>query len=154
MADRSKEPEAFLKAHPDLSHLDILIIDLCGNAIGKRQPASSLRSVFEQGTPVCGAMQLVDIMGNTSDPMGYGFSDGDPDAFAVPVPGTLSLVPWLSGNKCQVLCEFIDAVNRKPLWYEPRQVLSKILAKFSELNLVPRLAKRHYRIDRKSIVAR
>ncbi|MDH5353337.1 MAG: glutamine synthetase family protein [Gammaproteobacteria bacterium] len=140
MADFNQGVKDFLKIHPNLSHLDVLIIDLCGNAIGKRLPASSLASVFEHGSPVCGAMQLVDVLGNTNDPMGYGFSDGDPDAYAIPIPGTLSPVPWLSGDKCQVLCEFIDAKNTSPLWYEPRQVLKKVLQKFSELGLTPRLA--------------
>lgn len=134
------ELHRFLRAHPDTSHLDVLIIDLCGNAIGKRLPAGAMESVFKQGTPVCGAMQLVDVMGNTADPMGYGFSDGDPDAFAVPVANSLSAVPWLSGNKAQVLCEFAGADDGKPLWFEPRQVLKKVMRKFSDLGLSPRLA--------------
>ena len=62
-----------------------------------------MSGVFGKGAPVCGAMQLVDVMGNTEDPMGYGFSDGDPGAFAVPIAGTLTPVPWLSGHKSQVL---------------------------------------------------
>jgi glutamine synthetase len=79
-------------------------------------------------------------MGNTDDPMGYGFSDGDPDAFAIPVANTLRPVPWLPGNKAQVLCEFAGSDDGKPLWYEPRQVLNKVVQKFSELGLSPRLA--------------
>ena len=65
MSSQENEYQTFLDAHPDTSHLDVLIIDLCGNAIGKRLPASAIPSVFDQGTPVCGAMQLVDVMGNT-----------------------------------------------------------------------------------------
>ncbi len=85
-------------------------------------------------------MQLVDVMGNTDDPMGYGFSDGDPDAFAVAIPGTLSPIPWASGDKAQVLCEFRGSVAARPLWYEPRQVLQKVLRRFDSLGLKPRLA--------------
>lgn len=48
-------------------------------------------------------MQLVDVMGNTKNPMGYGISEGDPVEFAVPIPETLRPVPWLSGNVSQVL---------------------------------------------------
>lgn len=140
MSSKRSEYQEFLDAHPDTSHLDVLIIDLCGNAIGKRLPASTIPSVFDKGTPVCGAMQLVDVMGNTEDPMGYGFSDGDPDAFAIPVPETLCPVPWLSGNKAQVLCEFADYRDGSPLWYEPRQVLKKVLQRFSGLGFGTRLA--------------
>ncbi|MFZ9037215.1 MAG: glutamine synthetase family protein [Gammaproteobacteria bacterium] len=140
MTDTNQELASFLDSHPEVTHLDVLIIDLCGNAIGKRLPASSMGSVFRQGSPVCGAMQLVDVMGNTDDPMGYGFSDGDPDAFAVAIPGRLCPIPWVSGNKAQVLCEFRGSVDNAPLWYEPRQVLKKVLQRFESLGLKPRLA--------------
>ncbi len=140
MSQPEDELSRYLQAHPDTSHLDMLIIDLCGNAIGKRLPASAMPAVFEKGTPVCAAMQLVDVMGNTADPMGYGFSDGDPDAFAMPLAGTLAPVPWLSGDKAQVLCEFVGAKDQQPLWYEPRRVLRQVLARFDELGCRPRLA--------------
>ena len=90
MTRTNKELKHFLNIYPETTHLDVLIIDLCGNAIGKRLPVDSMAGVFDKGSPVCGAMQLVDAMGNTDDPMGYGFSDGDPDAFAVPVSGSLA----------------------------------------------------------------
>ncbi len=134
------ELDAFLEQYPQTSHLDVLIIDLCGNAIGKRLPASAMPALFGKGTPVCGAMQLVDVMGNTDDPMGYGFSDGDPDAFAQPVAGTLAPIPWLAGDRAQVLCEFADSVKGGPLWYEPRQVLRQVLSEFESLGLRPVLA--------------
>ncbi|MEM7562855.1 MAG: glutamine synthetase family protein [Pseudomonadota bacterium] len=136
----SDELESFFKEYPQVKHLDVLLIDLCGNAIGKRLPFESIHSVFQHGSPVCGAMQLVDVMGNTDDPMGYGFSDGDPDAFAVPIPGTLVPVPWLNGNKAQVLCEFSSAKDGQPFWYEPRQVLKKVIERFTELDLTPCVA--------------
>ena len=140
MSKHGNEVNKFLHTYPDTSHLDVLIIDLCGNAIGKRLPAHAIESVFNQGTPVCGAMQLVDVMGNTDDPMGYGFSDGDPDAYAVPIAGTLKPVPWLAAHKSQVLCEFVSSSDGKPLGYEPRQVLKQVIRKFSELGLTPKLA--------------
>jgi glutamine synthetase len=140
MSAADSELNRFLQAFPDTSHIDVLLIDLCGNAIGKRLPATELPALYDKGTAVCAAMQLVDAMGNTADPMGYGFSDGDPDAYAVPIPGTLCPVPWLAGNKSQVLCEFVGAGDGKPLWYEPRQVLKSVLARFAELGVTPRLA--------------
>ena len=140
MIDPAAEWQRFLEQHPETSHLDVLLSDLCGNLIGKRLPVSSMASVFEKGTPVCAAMQLVDAMGNTADPMGYGFSDGDPDAFAVPIAGSLCAVPWLSGNKSQVLCEFRRADDAEPLWYEPRRVLASVLSRFDALGLKPCIA--------------
>ena len=139
--NKNKQPlDSYLALYPETSHLDVLIIDLCGNAIGKRLPRNGMDSMFKVGTPVCGAMQLVDVMGNTADPGGYGFSDGDPDAFAQPIDGTLVPIPWLAGNKSQVLCEFVDSVNGQPLWYEPRQILKKMLNKFKQTGYTPCLA--------------
>lgn len=152
MNTRSEELSRFIDDHPDTTHLDVLIVDLCGNAIGKRLPADAMAAVFAKGTPVCGAMQLVDVMGNTGDPMGYGFSDGDPDAFAVPIPATLAEIPWLPGHKSQVLCEFLSSSDGKPFWYEPRQVLKKVFRRLAELKLTPRLAVEleFYLLDAKS----
>ena len=130
----------FLVQYPDTSHLDVLVVDLCAKAVGKRLPRSAMHAVFEGGTPLCGAMQLVDAMGDTADPMGYGFSDGDPDAFAHPIAGTLAPIPWLSGNKSQVLCEFTGSVDGQPLWYEPRHILKLILQRIQQLGYTPCLA--------------
>ena len=84
------ELTAFQAAHPHVDTLDVMVIDLCGNAIGKRLPMEQAPGILAKGTPVCGAMQLVDVMGNTADPMGYGFSDGDPDGMARPLAGTVA----------------------------------------------------------------
>jgi len=140
MAQSISELDEFLQAHPGTTHVDVIIIDLCANAIGKRLPASALASLYQSGSPVCGAMPLVDVMGDTSDPGGYGFSDGDPDAFAKPLPGMLQPTPWLSDNKCQVLCELSNARTGEPFWYEPRQILRKVLSRLAELKLRPVLA--------------
>ena len=131
----------FCRRTPNTTHLDVLVVDLCGNAIGKRLPVDAMAGVFAKGTPVCGAMQLVDVMGNTDDPMGYGFSDGDPDAFADSHRRYVWYrCPGSQGGKSQVLCEFLDSVEGKPFWYEPRQVLKQVMQRFAELKLTPRLA--------------
>ncbi len=140
MTVSNDELERYIARYPDTTHLDVLVIDLCGNAIGKRVPRQGMTQVFDKGTPVCGAMQLVDVLGNTADPMGHGFSDGDPDHFARPVPGTLAPIPWLGGGRAQVLCEFTHAVSGEALWYEPRRVLRRVAERFDELGLGVRLA--------------
>ena len=140
MNNQHPELQRYLQEHPQTTHVDVLLIDLCGKAIGKRLPVDDLPGLFDKGSAVCAAMQLVDAMGNTADPMGYGFTDGDPDAYAMPIAGTLCPVPWLTGNKAQVMCEFAGAADGKPLWYEPRQVLKSVLARFDEFGVTPRLA--------------
>ncbi|QGY00025.1 glutamine synthetase [Roseovarius faecimaris] len=131
---------AFRQAHPQADTLDAIVIDLCGNAIGKRLPISQAESMIKGGTPICAAMQLVDVMGNTADPMGHGFSNGDPDGMARPLAGTLQPVPWSGGKRAQVLCELTDAETGAPFWYDPRRVLSKVCTEFEALGVRPVLA--------------
>jgi glutamine synthetase len=140
MSAQPAELDAFLEDNPDTAHIDAFIIDLCGNAIGKRLPRSQAQSLFSSGTPVCAAMQLVDVLGNTADPMGHGFSDGDPDALAKPIAGMLAPVPWNGSAYAQVLCALAGAVDGQPLWYDPRNILQGVVARFQELGLTPVVA--------------
>ncbi|MGB7204518.1 MAG: hypothetical protein WBD37_03485, partial [Anderseniella sp.] len=69
MAEKSEVLE-FLKNNPDITHLDAVLIDLCGNPYGKRLPRTYMEKLYDNGTPICAAMSLVDVQGNTADPMG------------------------------------------------------------------------------------
>lgn len=136
----AEEWAAFRQAHPGLSYLDVAVIDLCGNAIGKRLPVDAVPGILEGGTAVCGAMQLVDVIGNTADPMGHGFSDGDPDGLARPLAGGFAPIPWSNGRGAQALCEMCDPESGMPYWYEPRAVLAGVAERFADLGLTPVLA--------------
>jgi glutamine synthetase len=144
------EFDAFRAAHPSVTYLDAVVIDLCGNAIGKRLPVDHVAKMLAAGTPVCGAMQLVDVMGNTADPMGHGFSDGDPDGMARPLAGTFAPIPWSDGRGAQVLCEMCDPATGLAYWYEPRAVLARVAGRLADLGLTPVLALEleFYLIDR------
>jgi glutamine synthetase len=135
----ANELNAFLAANPETTHLDTVLIDLAGNAYGKRLPSSHMANFFEAGSPVCAAMSLVDVLGNTADPMGYGFSDGDPDATVRPIAGTLTAVPWNPGI-AQVLCEPTRASDGEPLWYDPRAVLTRSVGRLHAAGLRPVIA--------------
>ncbi len=140
MTAKESELDAFLKEYEEITHVDAFLIDLCGNAIGKRLPRAQAGKLYSSGTPVCAAMQLVDVLGNTADPMGYGFSDGDPDAIARPVSGMIAPVPWIDASRAQVLCEPVLASTGKPIWFDPRHILKGVASKFKELNLKPVMA--------------
>ena len=151
MAKKAGEATAFLKSHPDIEYLDAFIIDLCGRAIGKRYPASQIEKIYENGTQLCAAAYLLDVCGNTSDPLGYGFSDGDPDADAWPIAGTLVPCPWGDGNGAQCMIELVEPGTREPVWFEPRTLLRNVVEQFSGLGLTPvaALELEYYLIDRK-----
>lgn len=136
----TQEWTSFHAAHPDLRYLDVMAIDLCGNAFGKRIPVSQVPGLFDKGTAICGAMQLTDVINNTADPMGHGFSDGDPDGLARPLAGTFAPIPWSDGAGAQVLCEMCDPALGTPYWYEPRALLAEVAGRFADLGLRPVLA--------------
>ena len=136
---QNSELDDFLQAHPGTTHLDAVLFDLCGNAYGKRMPRAHMEKFFDGGSPICAAMSLVDVQGNTADPMGYGFSDGDPDANIRPVAGTLKPVPW-GENLAQVLCEPAHAVTGAPFWYDPRTVLARTVSLLHAAGLRPVVA--------------
>jgi glutamine synthetase len=133
------ELSRFLAEHPDTTHLDAVLFDLCGNAYGKRMPRAHMAKFFDAGSPICAAMSLVDVQGNTADPMGHGFSDGDPDATVKPVAGTLAPVPWNSGI-AQVLCEPCRATDGEAFWYDPRTVLKSTVSVLHDAGLRPVVA--------------
>ena len=134
-ANAASQAERFLSAHPGLEHLDVFIIDLCGQAVGKRYPINELESVLHSGTSLCAAMQLLDAQGMSWDTAGKGFSDGDPDVPCVPVPETLQPMIWAPG-RAQLLTRLVDA-GGAPLWHDPRTVLERVVARFAELGLKP-----------------
>lgn len=134
MDQRANDADAFLAAHPDIRHVDAFLIDLSGKAFGKRYPAADLPELLTAGSSMCAAMQLTDVNGVCWDTAGLGFSDGDPDAPVIAIPGTLAPVPWASEPRAQVMMRFWDG---GPLWYEPRSVLERVAARFAELRLTP-----------------
>lgn len=73
------------------------------------------------------------------DPEGLGFSDGDPDQLGVPVPGTLVPSPWTQTPVAQVMLTMQD-LNGTPYYYDPRNVLIRVLDRFSEIGLRPMVA--------------
>jgi len=148
--DRSPEAEveAYLARHPQTRHVDAFLIDLSGNAFGKRLPVSELPKLYAEGTTMCAAMQLTDARGTCWDVAGLGFSDGDPDGACRPVPRTLVPVPWAPEPRAQVLMRFRDSLGA--LWYEPRTILEGVAARFKALGLRPVVAVEleFYLIDR------
>jgi glutamine synthetase len=140
MATKKNEGELFLEKHPHTRFFDAFIIDLCGNAVGKRYPASDLPKLFASGTQFCEATYLLDVNGESADPLGKGFSDGDPDADAWPVPGSLRTVSWPGGTDAQCLLTLRDTKNKQPVWYEPRVLLENVVKKITDIGLKPVLA--------------
>ncbi|SDG55397.1 glutamine synthetase family protein [Roseospirillum parvum] len=143
------ELDAFLKAHPDIEYVDALLFDLCGIVRGKRFPRHEAAKLFTSGMQIPRSIYLLDAAGNSNDPLGYGFSDGDPDGDAFPVPGTLAPIPWAKVPGAQVLMTMFDAKGG-PEEKDPRGVLAGVadVVRADGLRPVMALELEFYLIDR------
>lgn len=143
MPDTSTEltPEAadFLARHPGTRHLDAIFPDLSGVVRGKRYPMSEFGKVMRDGLAFPASVFMLDTQGQSHDPAGIGFSDGDPDRVAKIVPGTLLSVPWAQQPSAQALITLQEA-DGSPYPYEPRNILLSILERLKSLGVQPVVA--------------
>ncbi|MEM7292190.1 MAG: glutamine synthetase family protein [Pseudomonadota bacterium] len=134
------ELEQYLQRYPDTQEIDFFIVDLCGIAVGKRYPVEEADALFEKGSRICAATYLLDVRGESSDPLGYGFSDGDPDATMLAVPGTLVPAASNGDTRAQCLARLVYPDSGDSVWFEPRNILQRVIDKFAESDFAPVVA--------------
>ena len=139
LAKLPKEARDFLKAHPRCESVDAIFADLSGILRGKRYPIDYLAKLYGGEIAMPASVYLLDTMGASHDPGGIGFSDGDPDAAARVVPGSLKPVPWAARPTCQLMTTLVTAEGA-PYPFEPRNILARVAARFAELDLTPVVA--------------
>src|ERR1700730_976281 len=130
----------FSSAHPQLSALDAFVIDVNGNTLGKRLAIADARRAFTEGVQFSSCALIADVRGLGHNVQGMGGSDGDPDAAAMPLSGTLHRVPWARSPIAQVLCSMRHAETRKALWFDPREVLRAVVLRCRQAGLHPVVA--------------
>jgi glutamine synthetase len=117
----------FQKAHPTVSALDAFIIDVNGNALGKRVPIEDAPKIFDDGVQFSACALIADSRGLGHNVQGMGTSDGDPDGTALPIRGTLCLAPWSQVTVAQVMCHMRDVDLQQSLWFDPRVILASVV---------------------------
>ncbi len=89
----------FLKNHPKVEHVELVLVDPNGIARGKWAPVSALKKAFSDGVNFPLSLHGLDVWGNEVDETGLHISSGDLDGFCVAAPQTLSVVPWGKSSK-------------------------------------------------------
>jgi glutamine synthetase len=130
----------FLAAHPDIKALDAFIIDVNGNAVGKRVQVEDAASAFTDGVQFSACALFADSRGLGHNVQGMGASDGDPDGVALPISQTLCMAPWTQEPAAQVMCHMRDIESRHSLWFDPRIVLSNVVGRCLEAGIRPVIA--------------
>ncbi|NQV47037.1 MAG: glutamine synthetase [Rhodospirillaceae bacterium] len=133
------EVSDFLRDNPDVETIDALLPDMSGYIRGKRIARNDLEKIFKSGFQIPASTVVLEVTGDSDDPEGIGFSDGDPDATARPVAGTLVTVPWFKKPMAQVLVSLFDD-DGAPIETDPRGILASVVARFSALGLRPVVA--------------
>ena len=131
--------DEYLQRHPHTRYLDAMLCDLSCVLRGKRYPISEAGKVFSGGMMLPGSSVLLAVTGDSHDPEGLGFSDGDPDEVAVPIDGTLAPAPWARYPTAQTLLT-MQSLDGAPYYFEPRNVLAGVVERFAELRLRPVVA--------------
>jgi glutamine synthetase len=130
---------AWLKRHPQVRYVDLLLADLMGIPRGKRVTAAELEGVHGSGLLLPGSMFALDVLGGTVQCTGLGFDEGDADRVCLPIAGTLVPVPWLGADIAQMQVSMYEH-DRTPFHGDPRHVLEGVVARFTALGLQPVMA--------------
>ncbi|MGE8496733.1 MAG: glutamine synthetase family protein [Pseudomonas sp.] len=128
------EANAFLKEHPEVQFVDLLIADMNGVVRGKRIERASLHKVYEKGINLPASLFALDINGSTVESTGLGLDIGDADRICFPIPNTLCNEPWQKRPTAQLLMTMHE-LDGKPFFADPREVLRQVVQKFDELGL-------------------
>ncbi|UUY09222.1 glutamine synthetase family protein [Pseudomonas sp. J452] len=128
------EANAFLKEHPEVLFVDLLIADMNGVVRGKRIDRNSLHKVYEKGINLPASLFALDINGSTVESSGLGLDIGDADRICFPIPNTLCNEPWQKRPTAQLLMTMHE-LDGRPFFADPREVLRQVVAKFDEMNL-------------------
>lgn len=140
MTDHADEASRFLQQHPEVTTIELLVVDLDGILRGKRVERSLLEKVYDQGFYLPVSVLGLDSTGTTVEESELGMRTGDADCLCKPIPGTLKLVPWHDqGDRAQALCSMFDN-DGEPLAFYPRNVLARAVERFDKLGLTPGIA--------------
>ncbi len=135
----SDQLSRLLSHFPETRYVDAYYPDLSCVFRGKRYPIEQAEKIFNSGMMSPGGGFLLAVTGECMDPEGMGFSDGDPDEVGKPVTGTLVNSPWTQVPTAQVMLT-MQSLDGEPYYFEPRNVLHRVIERFRDLQLQPVVA--------------
>ena len=117
MSSGLSQAEAFLREHPELQFVDLLIADMNGIVRGKRVDPSALTKVFDKGIALPASIFALNIQGTTVEETGLGLDIGEADRICMPVPDTLSMEPWQKRPTAQLLMTMFEPIRGVEMYF-------------------------------------
>ncbi|OYW30074.1 MAG: glutamine synthetase [Caulobacter sp. 12-67-6] len=131
-----QECRDFLAANPQVRFVDVFFTSMTGVPRGKRLRVHELQAIYDYGRFLPGSVLVVDTTGADCEDTGLVWEDGDADRRARPVPGTLTLAPWLGDDMAQVMLSMYE-LDGTPNDLDPRHVLQRVLDRYAADGLTP-----------------
>jgi len=131
-----QECRDFLAANPQVRFVDVFFTSMTGVPRGKRLRIHELQAVYDYGRFLPGSILVVDTTGADCEDTGLVWEDGDADRRARPVPGALTLAPWLGDDMAQVMLSLYE-LDGTPNDLDPRHVLQRVLDRYAADGLTP-----------------
>ena len=128
------ELRSHLKRYPGTESMELLIVDLPGVHRCKRVRGDEFGKIFTDGFCIPGGAVLLNTLGDTVPGMAWSSDDGDPDALARIVSGSLAPVPWAAKPTAQALFRFYLR-DGQPFFADPRTVLEKAMKPLQKMKL-------------------
>ena len=135
----AKEAKAFLDAHPQMQFFEIVYAGLSGVPRGKRLRRHELMPLYENGRFLPSSLLVTDITGKDVEETGLIWEGGDADRVGRPVPGRLTMAPWLGEDIAQVQLSVYET-DGGPIDLDPRHVLARVVDRFAADGLTPVVA--------------
>ncbi len=136
---QQEELDQFLREHPDIEMLEVLMPDMNGIPRCKRIHRREFQALLDGRLKSVATLPLVTTLGEYSNEVDPRLVAGEPDKKLLPVSGSLSPVPWLSSPTGQVLASHAE-LDGTPCWVDPRTVLQRVLERFDASGLKPVVA--------------
>ena len=137
---RQRQPSAiadlkrFQRKYPGTDVMELLVADLAGVLRGKRIRKRDFEKTFKEGFTMPGGTVVLDTTGDCVDGIPWAADDGDPDADAKVVPGSIAPVPWSAKPAAQAMFRFYTR-DGEPFFADPRYVLERATAPLYKMGL-------------------
>lgn len=137
-ADR-EELDAFLREHPEVQLLELLMPDMNGLLRCKRIQRREFAALFAGEFTVPVTVPFLGIRGDMYDGQDARIIGGDPDQPLRPVAGTLAPIPWVASPTAQVLTGYASDDGTYAST-DPRAPLLRVLERYRDSGLAPVVA--------------